>query len=112
MPRAEDTAPLAVRLQQAIDDAGETVRSLAALLAADSGRTPESERRALNKYLHEGTQPSRQTARRLAAKLGKPADYFVTPRASTKPGSPEDLAALRAEIAELRRLVDDLREQP
>lgn len=95
---------MALRLREALDERKLSVRAFAREFGRDKSQ--------IAKWLNGTVNPSRPNALELAQFFGKPADYFVTPRASTKPGSPEDLAALRAEIAELRRLVDDLREQP
>lgn len=79
MPPSDDEKALCQLIRDAMNEKGISVRALARTL--DPERV-ESQRRKISKWLDDDkpTTPSAREARRLAAALGKPDDYFVRPR--------------------------------
>jgi transcriptional regulator with XRE-family HTH domain len=82
-PEAASEATVAERLREAMEEAGRlSNRGLARLLAgegADHAKI-EAKRRQVNRWLSGRHQPSDESARTLAAVLGRPPDYFMGAR--------------------------------
>lgn len=104
-------------LEEALEEAGLSVRGFAKIWAAEvarprgaepSSREIESRRRQLRKWISGDTpRISNESAEELARRLGKPADYFKTPpkpRARRR----EELAELRDQVADIQTRLDQL----
>lgn len=111
---ARQKAPtVAEKLAAAMAEAGISQRELARRMAA-SAEKRESMRRQIAKWL-DTTKPEPPNAKRLAAELGKPADYFVTARRKRADQLAELVERMQATQARLRRLerrVDEVLKPP
>lgn len=110
---SRDPGNVAERLEQAIEEAGATnLRQLARELDPER---PDVMRRNLYRWL-AGTLPGREHAIRLARHFGKPDDYFRTLALAGPRLDPQSLAervaALEAELAHIRRVLEAAGEHP
>lgn len=103
---ASGPTPLWRALRDALTERGVSVRRLSKMLhERDPRQTEASWKRTLNRYLDEDaeppTVPSPETAALLSELLDYPDGYFV--RQQQRETAREEVARLRAEVAELRR---------
>lgn len=106
-PVANADAPVAARLQTALDTRGLSKRAFARLLAGENATHEEleAERSNVNRWLRakNPTTPNRQNAIRIARALGEPDDAYVTLRAAARR---DLLAELREEVVDLQSQLD------
>lgn len=96
-------------LRDAIDDAGFSVRGLSREWAGKGASEKEIEaaRGEINRWLSQGTRPTRRNALKLAKLLKKPAEYFVTQRSPRR----LTLKILARQVEELTADVELIREE-
>lgn len=104
------------RLKAAIEEAGLKVRGYARTRAQrEHGPKAtfdqiENKRRQLNGWLSDDRTISDRNAEQLSADLGKPADYFKTPR-KPRARRADEIAEVRGQLDELRGRLDGLEQQ-